>query len=57
MAEHATCQVSEGTSGGAVKCNQPAVATVIDVGQYYRVCEGHAKLMENTGGTHRVNRD
>ncbi len=51
------CQVAEGTSRGAVKCNQAAVATVTDSIKSYRVCAGHAKQMENTGGAHAVKWD
>lgn len=51
------CQVAEGTSGGAVKCNQAAVATVTDSIKSYRVCAGHARQMENTGGSHTVKWD
>jgi hypothetical protein len=47
-----TCQVAEGTSGGAKKCNRPAVATVTDSKKSDRVWEAHAKEMENTGGSH-----
>jgi hypothetical protein len=57
MAGDDTCQVSEGTSGVAVKCNRPAVATVTNGLTSYRACERHAKLMENTGGSHTVMRD
>jgi hypothetical protein len=57
MASNGTCQISEGTSGGAVKCNQPAVATVTDSLTPYRVCEKHAAQMERTGGSHTVKWD
>jgi hypothetical protein len=50
MTDYGTCQVNEGTSGGAVQCNQPAVATVRNGLASYRACERHAKLMEMTGG-------
>jgi len=45
------------TSGGAVKCNQPAVATVTDSIKSYRVCAGHARQWRNTGGSHTVKWD
>jgi hypothetical protein len=51
------CQVAEGTSGAAVKCTQPAVATVNDSLKAYRVCAAHARRMENTGGSHKVKWD
>jgi hypothetical protein len=39
------------------KCNQPAVATLVYPKSSHRICEGHAKQMENTGGPHAVKRD
>lgn len=52
-----TCQVQEGTSGGAVKCNQPAVATVTDSLKSYRIYDKHARQMENSEGSHIVEWD
>jgi hypothetical protein len=51
------CQVAEGISRGAVKCNQLAAATVTDSIKSYRVCAGHARQMENTGGSHTIKWD
>ena len=52
-----TCQVAETKSGGVVRCSQPAVATVTDSIRSYRVCFGHAKVMQGTGGSHSVKWD
>lgn len=43
-----TCQVFEGKSGGGVKCNQPAVATVNNGLTSYRACARHAHMVENS---------
>lgn len=51
------CQVIEATSVATVPCNQPAVATVVDSIKSYRLCDRHAKEMENAAGPHTVTRD
>ena len=46
-----------GVIDGSVKCNKPAVATLVNPQSSHRVCEDHAKKMEKTQGPHQIIRD
>ena len=53
----AKCEAVNGSSATSLKCDRPAVATVTHPMTTYRVCDLHARLIEDAQGAHMVRRD